>query len=425
MSLAEFESLLLQTMGLDAASIGSLNLERAVRERQASCRLDDRQAYLERVRSCEVELQELVEAIVVPETWFFRDENAFAALGRIVQQEWSRLPAGSVLRLLSLPCASGEEPYSMAMALLDAGIPSDRFVIDAADISARILERGEAGIYGKNSFRGKELSFRERYFTPVAEGYRITDAVRRPVRFQQGNLLAPGFLPGAACYDIIFCRNLLIYLESTMRQRAIDVLKRLLADAGRLFVAAAETGLLLRSGFASAKVGESFTFRKAEAKVDAIEAPAEAAPARLAKAKPAPVVAPAARQPTARPVVRIPPPLVVSTVPPTVSPDPGLGEAGRLADQGRLAEAATLCERFLQTHEPNAEAFHLLGLVRDADGKQEQAAECYRKALYLDPSHHEALIHLACLLEKQGDGTAARRLRERAERSQGRRPEGR
>ncbi len=419
MSLAEFESLLLQTMGLDATSIGSINLERAVRERQSSCRLEDRQAYLERVRSCESELQELVEAIVVPETWFFRDGNAFAALRRIVQQEWLRLPAGSVLRLLSLPCASGEEPYSMAMVLLDAGIPNDRFVIDAADISARILARAEVGVYGKNSFRGKELSFRERYFTPVAEGCRVVDTVRRSVRFQQGNLLAPGFLPGAAGYDIIFCRNLLIYLESAMQQRAIAVLERLLVETGRLFVAAAETGLLLRSGFVSAKVGESFTFCKAETKVETIETGAAAAPARRVKPGPAPVIAPTARQPMVRPAVSMTPPPVVPAAPPTVSPAPGLGEAERLADQGRLAEAAVLCERFLQTHGPNAEAFHLLGLVRDADGKQEQAAECYRKALYLDPCHHEALVHLACLLEKQGDGAAARRLRERAGRAPG------
>jgi chemotaxis protein methyltransferase WspC len=71
-----------------------------------------------------------------------------------------------MLRILSLPCSTGEEPYSIAMALLDAGIPGDRFRVDAIDISARALERARAAVYGDNAFRGQPLDFRDRYFTP-------------------------------------------------------------------------------------------------------------------------------------------------------------------------------------------------------------------------------------------------------------------
>jgi chemotaxis protein methyltransferase WspC len=96
----------------------------------------------------------------------------------------------------------------------------------------------------------------------------------------------------------------------------------------------------------------------------------------------------------------------------------GIELARRLADQGRLADAAGHCEAHLREHGPSAEAFYLLGLVSDASGRTGEAVEQYRKALYLEPNHHEALIHLALLLQKQGDAAGAQRLQRRASRLQ-------
>jgi chemotaxis protein methyltransferase WspC len=93
-----------------------------------------------------------------------------------------------------------------------------------------------------------------------------------------------------------------------------------------------------------------------------------------------------------------------------------LATARRLADSGRLQEAADWCENDLQQQTSSAETWYLLGLVRNALGDERKAAECYRKLLYLDPDHAEALIHLALLTERNGDTAGARRLRERARR---------
>jgi len=97
-------------------------------------------------------------------------------------------------------------------------------------------------------------------------------------------------------------------------------------------------------------------------------------------------------------------------------PEVGIDEATRLADQGRLVEATACCEEHLRQHGPSANAFHLMGLVRDATGNQPEASDYYRKALYLDPNHHEALIHLALLMEKKGNTAGAQLLRNRARR---------
>jgi chemotaxis protein methyltransferase WspC len=198
--LTEFESLLQRKIGLDAASIGAAAIERAVQVRLAVCDIADPQAYLHHLRNSEAELQELVEEVVVPETWFFRHREAFATMTRMAMDAWLPRHPHGVLRLLSLPCSTGEEPYSMAMALLDSGFPASRFRIDALDVSGRALALARRAVYGRNAFRGADAAFRERYFEVVANGHRLSGALRRLVQFEQGSLFDPDLPPGAELY---------------------------------------------------------------------------------------------------------------------------------------------------------------------------------------------------------------------------------
>ncbi len=270
MLLVEFENMLKQAMGLDAASIGSRSIARAVQKRLGECKLEGLREYWKLVSTSESERQELIEAVVVPETWFFRDREAFTGLVRIVQQDCSASRAQSPLRLLSLPSSTGEEAYSIVMALLDAGLTVERFRVDGIDISQRALALAERAVYGKNSFRGKDLDFRERYFEARAKGYRLRDHVRRQVRFQAGNLFSADFMLEVESYDVVFCRNLLIYFDQATQKRAIKILERLLRPQGVLFVAPSETGLLLSHKFISGKptagVRISQTVRECERK---------------------------------------------------------------------------------------------------------------------------------------------------------------
>jgi len=416
MALADFENLLKQTMGLDVASIGSSAIERAVQKRLLACELQETHAYWERVRASEAELQELIEAVVVPETWFFRDREAFAALALMVYEEWLPTHPEGYLRLLSLPSSTGEEPYSMAIALLDTAFPANRFRIDAVDISARALARAGHAVYGKNSFRGNELGFRDRHFEATAHGYRLSDAVRRQVQFQQGNLLAAGFLPGVESYDVIFCRNVLIYFDRAAQDRALTVLVRLLTPQGVLFVAPSETGLLLSHNLIPAKMPRAFAFHKAGV-IAREPKPKAARPVKRSSAQHQVVPPVLALCPT-----HAPPAIASAVTQPHRSIDRaaehevGIDEATRLADRGRFVEATACCEAHLRQHGPSANTFHLMGLVSDATGKQPEASDYYRKALYLDPNHHEALIHLALLMEKKGNTAGAQLLRNRARR---------
>ena len=415
MALDDFEHLLKASIGLDPGSVGESSIERAVQGRLSACALPDRHAYWERVRSSGTELQALIEEVVVPETWFFRDREAFALLASIGHEQWLRASADGVLRLLSLPSSTGEEPYSMSMALLDTGVPADRFRIDAVDVSARAIAQAERAVYGRNSFRGQDLAFRDRHFEATDLGYRPSDSIRRQVRFRQGNLLAADFLPGLDLYDVIFCRNLLIYFDRATQDRAVSVLQRLLTSNGMLFVAPSETGLLLCHDFVSAKIPLAFAFRKSgTGRGDPKPA---ARPVR--RSRPFRVASPAPGRRENPPATRE---KLTAAPPPLPSTERGAGmqadldEAVRLADQGSLVEAATCCEQHVQRYGPSANVFHLLGLVRDAAGNPTDAAKYYRKALYLDPEHHDTLVHFAFLVEQQGDRAGAQVLRNRARR---------
>ena len=193
MNTGRFAELLKETMGLDPASIGTSAVQRAVRSRMRAAGVSEADDYWLRLDGSRAALQALIEAVVVPETWFFRDPQAFSAMARLAAEAWpARRAQGGRLRLLSLPCSTGEEPYTMAMALLDAGLPAAAFAIDAVDISGAAIDRARRGVYGRNSFRGADLGFRNRHFARTLPGYAISPAVRGCVTFGQSNLFADG-----------------------------------------------------------------------------------------------------------------------------------------------------------------------------------------------------------------------------------------
>lgn len=411
MNAARFGALLDRALGLNPVSIGAAAIERAVEMRIKACNLANENDYWDLLQQSRAEVQELIEAVVVPETWFFRDPPAYAAMVGFVTERVKGDP-GRQQRLLSLPCSSGEEPYTMAMALLDAGVPASRFRIDAVDVSARAIARAQGGIYGRNSFRSKDLGFRERHFEPIEAGHRVSDTVRGPVQFRQGNIVDPNLLAGADPYDVIFCRNLLIYFDTQIQNRTLSLLRGLLAPDGVLFVGHSEAGLMAANGFASAKIPMAFAFRKAQAQ--AAKPKVEPAPPRpLHRQKPAPGRVQPLEPPRA-PVVR---PQIAQPA----QRGPTIDELRRIADSGRLGEAAQGCEAHIREFGPSPDVFVLLGLIRDAAGDPSGAANYYRKALYLEPASSEALHHLALLLKQQGDETGAKLLEERLQRQEMRR----
>lgn len=432
------EARLNRSIGLDAASVGPSTILLAVQSRMKARSIKSLEAYHALLEQSGAEFQRLIEAVVIPETWFFRDRQPFLALGDWAVRQWFPAHPQGVLRLLSMPCSTGEEPFSMVMALLDAGVPPERFSVEAVDINGDALARAHKGLYGRNSFRGTHLEYRERYFKEVNAGtgsstpaslsgtWQLDDRVRRQVQFRQVNLLDPSSAPAAGSRDVLFCRNLLIYLDREAQRRVIEGIRETLAPGGLLFVGHAEAYLFSSFGFETARFPMAFAFLKPGA------APGAPKPARApVAAQKTRAVSPSKKN---RPILPASP-LVLPLLPTqsaqspkaapakaaaaavgTGSPESLLDECQRLADAGRLDGATEKGEAYLQLHGPSARAYYLLGLIKDAAGMDGEAAAFYRKALYLEPAHIEALAHLALLSRRSGDTGGARRLQQRLQR---------
>jgi len=411
---------------LTGMNLARNTVELAVKRRMEATGATARKAYVDGLD--EAELRELVELVVVPESWLFRDPQAFAAAVAFVRQ---RLAAGArVVRILSVPCAGGEEPYSMAMALFDAGVKPQSFLIDAVDISAACIVRAEAGVFGRNAFRGQELSFRDRYFAWSGEDelYRIDDALRARIRFGQGSILE-GELGTARQYDVIFCRNLLIYFDEPTTAAAIERLSDHLANDGMVLAGYAEVPSFVRHGFSPLPHRQAFALRKD------IKRPGAPARASLPASAPAPSSAsPAHRRPPA-PVRAVPPtakaagsprPHHGSSTGASATAAPTLAAAGdesllaharKLADAGKVLQADSACREFLAQQPESAEAYFILGLLAETSGKPADAEAHLKRCLYLQPDHYEALCHLALLQEQAGNSSAAATLKARAARA--------
>jgi chemotaxis protein methyltransferase WspC len=252
-------ALLERLIGLDAASLGPSALPAAVAERQRALGLPDPAAYAGQLAQSPAEQAELIDRLIVPETWFFRGGTGlFAHLAREAAARTA--DGGRVFRALSFPCSTGEEPYSLAIGLTEAGLPPGRWAVEGIDLSPRLLAAAEGGVYREFSLRQTDPGRRARYFRHVDKGWALDDAVRSRVRYRVGNLLDPKL--SAEAYDLILCRNVLIYLTPAARRTALETLERLLVPDGWLGVGHAEGPSVAGRGFQREGPEGLFLFRR-------------------------------------------------------------------------------------------------------------------------------------------------------------------
>lgn len=218
-----------------------------LRPRLEALRLDGIRAYYHYLRahpSSEDEFRELTCRITNNETYFFRETAHFDAIVHRVVPELGPMLRSRPLRILSAACSSGEEPYSLAIRLTDAGfgLAGTRWEIDACDLNPNRVEQARAAVYEGLSFRACDEATRRRCFEEDGPArFRLRERYRRTVRFFQANLAAPFSGMGWGRYDIILCRNMLIYFGPEAFDRLISRLAELLEPGGYLFLGHSES----------------------------------------------------------------------------------------------------------------------------------------------------------------------------------------
>jgi chemotaxis protein methyltransferase WspC len=400
------ETAVRERLGLEPAALGPSGLTRAVETRVRATRSPSVEAYLPLLLAS-AEANALAGELAIPETWFFRGgRRLFDGLADFLLRRSARTP-GKPARALSIPCSTGEEPYSLAIALYERLAPPDAVRIDAVDVSAPHLERGTAGLYPDASFRESGINPRPTHFAPAADRWQLLPHLRQAVQFRQANVTDTSFLPGEPPYDLIICRNLFIYLTADGRKRAMAHLDRLLAPDGRLCLSAAEADRLPAGKFAHDGPNEFCVFVRASAATTSGVFPATQ-PASGGSGVKSGVFA--------RPPIPLPPPTPVvppPSVPLPAAPSSSFELARVLADAGKLPESRAACEQACAANPGSADGYPLLGAILLAEGNAVAAGNAFRKALYLAPDHPDALAHLLVLADRRGDADQADALRRR------------
>lgn len=385
----------LASLPLETAVMG--HAVREAQRRAAELRLDE-SAFVERLTSDRAEVERLLRTVVPPETWLFRHGAAFEMV-----RTWLQARPGLRVRMLSLGCARGAEPFSLAATAASVGRSELDTEIVAIDWCESNLREAEAGACSPLAQRGPLPQWASSWFAPDVRGaLRLDAAALRMIRWVHADILRDA-LPGPA--HLVMCRNVAIYLGDAARNELARRLDAATDAEGLLFVGHADPICLWEGAFAAAEHPASFGHQRRPRATPLPPAPRSPAPARPR----APIATPA-RAPTAcSPAPPMPTPVA--------RPQPSLERAREFADEGRLAESAETLERLLETEPLHAEGWSLLGAVRLAQHRSPDAEACFRKVVYLQPNDSLGLLQLSALSEARGDHAAADRLRLRAARA--------
>jgi chemotaxis protein methyltransferase CheR len=335
-------------------------------------------ALADRARRGEL-LKRLIDEVTTKETAFARDRGQLDTIRWRELLDSARAAGSRVIRVWSAGCASGEEPYTLALLAHEVFGPMPPPVaVLGTDVSAAALAAASAGQYRERAVRALGAPQRDRYLDRRADGsYLVGERLRRLVRFRRHNLvLDPIPPPGEAGFDLILCRNVLIYFEQPLAARIIESLERSVPPGGQLLLGASDALQLTTVRASSAR----------------------AAPAQPGPARPGPV--PAGLVPQSRPPAK-----PAAARPRDQRLAASLDAASRGDRDGALAQVAAL----LAQDPLDADAHFISGLVILEAGEPARAAAALRRALYADATFTLAAFTLGRAYDALGDESAARR----------------
>lgn len=345
----------------------------------------------------EREFNELMNLITINETSFFRFPQQFDALRAHVLPEImaGKSPSNRNIRIWSAGCSTGEEPYSLGMACMDAGIQGLGWKpqILGTDVSTKALASAKQGVYGKRAMLNVSKEVVARHFEPAANLYSVAPHVRSIVDFGYHNLIKEPYpLSLMGNWDIIFCRNVTIYFRLESTKRVVSNFYNSLNEGGYLFIGHSETLSSISDTFEAVETGGVFLYRKPRAKrLFAVKTPTPRIPA---VAPTAPLAAKAPTRASRRPA----PEPVGATAAQAADEADLIVQARQCLEQGHPERVIELVGLILATDPGNAEAHLLSAYVHADSGDYVKALEaCHRiqgartqrmPRLRFLPSHH-------------------------------------
>lgn len=388
--------------------------------------------------------QALVQELTVAETYFFRNVEQFQALREeVLPKRLAAQHSPRALQCLSAGCASGEEPYSIVMTLAAGGLDIGTDIsVQALDLNPVNLSKARDGRYSDWSLRETSQEMRQRWFRPCGRDHMLDERIRQAVSFEVRNLIDEDErFWRSDHYDVIFCRNVLMYFTPEHLQAVLDRITRSLAPGGYLFLGHAESLRGLSRGFHLRHTHGTFYYQRKTASEMAGETAESCADlsrptvtpsgdwvraigmaadrVRDLTSSPAPSSEAANQhqrlQPRGKAFERVFELFrqerfsealdQLARLPDDVArlPEMRLLHAVLLVHSGLLEQAESLCRQLLQEDELDANAHHLLSLCREGVGDHAGAVDSDQIAAYLDPAFAMPHLHLGLLARRQGD----------------------
>lgn len=404
------KALVIETTGMAFYADKDEDLARIVADRMAATGLGACARYLDLIADSvrgRAEMDALVAELTIGETYFFRHKEQFDALRDIILPEvLARNESSRSLRIWSAGCATGPEPYSVAIMLkreFGHRIAGWHVSIVGTDINQKFLARARDGRYDEWAFRATPDSVRRDCFEPVGKQWRIKPEFRDLVSFQYHNLIRnrfPSLLDNLAALDVIICRNVVIYFSRETVAGLVPCFRESLVDGGWLVMGHAEPNIELFRDFRTVNTEGAVLYQR-------VDRPA-----------PAPVVAPRVVLPAPEPPRRARPvprtsaaPKPTAARPRAAAPPSGDAVAAirALADQGKWGEALAACDRLIAANALDVHAHFYRALVAEQLGDGEGCETSLRRAIYLDRHFILPHYHLGLFLWRRNDAAGAAR----------------
>jgi chemotaxis protein methyltransferase CheR len=416
-ALEQLATLLLDRVGLKITPDGFYGLRLALKARLPLLRLDTADAYVERLRSADgdSELRALLPLVTIGKTEFFRDAPQFKSFRQAVLPQMAERARSQSrrLRIWCAGCATGEEAYSLAMAALLAGLHESEFEVVATDLNPQAVEAATRGQYAKRRVAGLDSETLAMFFTEHNARFQVVDSLRRTITFAAHNLARPDDLPALKeAFDVIFCRNVLIYFDQATVERVIAYFYQRLNSYGWLFLGYSETLFKIYTRFEMKDVEGTFAYLRDDSaplvrmtplpqrklKVGPVEplflSPLRA-PQPLPKAVPSKTVA--AQRAMVAPEPRVETERQVETV------FGALDNVVALLDAGQFAAAEAAATTLVAAMPGDIAALLTLGSVYAVQGKVSESKAIYAEVLIREPLCVEARVYSALASFQGGD----------------------
>jgi chemotaxis protein methyltransferase CheR len=392
-SFAPLKVHLIQATGLEYYANREDDLARFLHKRLNNLQVQDCAAYLKILQDPlrgPPELDEMIEDLIVPETYFFRHQEHFDSLRDVVLPDLlARNRARRSLHIWCAGCADGSEPYSLAILLereMAAELVGWEVEILATDISRRLLAHARIGKFQDWALRATSDEVKRACFLKKGKSWQIAARYKRWISFEYHNLAEDAYPPASGvpgAFDLIVCRNVMIYFAPELMQKTIQRFHEWLVESGWLLVGPSEPNITFFTAFEALNAPGVTMYRKAPPSL-----PFSTSSNPGATGQPAAVVSPGPSE---------------KTSPASQAVAATLTEVRILADRGEWANAASCCEQVLRKDRLNAPVHLYHALVLEQMGRRRQAELAFKRAIYLDRQSALPHYYLGLFLRSQGE----------------------